>query len=99
MLREPQGTPPHLALTGDAVKRLAAVLRHAARIRKLIEPVTVEEVVISYGGTEWRVEIDDETGIEWWTDLLTGNSRQGPEVTRGEAPAPSGLNEEGDPHR
>ncbi|MGW0681825.1 hypothetical protein ACWD2L_00485 [Streptomyces sp. NPDC002754] len=87
MLREPQGTPPHLALTGDPIRRLGAVLRHAARVRRPTDPVVVDEVVIEYAGTEWTVNTDDdEPGNEWWEDPVTGTRRLGSELTRGEAP-------------
>lgn len=81
MLREPFGTPPHLALTGDAIKRLAAILRHAARLNR-IGPVRVETITVSYAGAEWTID-EDGDGVEWWTDTVTGARRQGVHLTRG----------------
>jgi hypothetical protein len=76
-----QQNPPGLDHP-DAIRRLAAILKHAERLRRT-HTIAVEEITVSYAGTEWRIEVDDDD-IEWWTDTLTGTRRMGAELTRGE---------------
>jgi hypothetical protein len=84
VLFEPQDAPEHLTLSADSFKRLAAILRHAARLRQ-VGPVAVEEVTIAYAGTEWAISFDDQER-EVWTDTVTGYQAYGAELTRGTPP-------------
>ncbi|MFJ8934019.1 hypothetical protein ACIRLA_46390 [Streptomyces sp. NPDC102364] len=81
-----QQNPPGLDHP-DAVRRLAAILKHAERLRQT-HTIAVDEITVSYGGAEWRIDVDDaldgEGEIEWWTHLETGTRVRGAELTRGE---------------
>lgn len=74
-----QHTPPALDHP-DAVRRLAAILKHAAQLRRNTS-IAVEEVVVSYAGTEWRIDPDGD-GREWWTDTVTGTRYLGDTLTQ-----------------